>query len=295
MKLAIHARDIFPEQLQDAVNLIWSAYKRGATICYSAPLYEQICRNEISHPRGDVFEMGRRMSPGDFDLLLLLGGDGTFLSSLPLVCDSGIPVVGINYGRLGFLSAVEPAAGESLLDALFNRRYEIVERSLLEVHSLLEPLPGDFYPYALNEVALSGQHHGIVAVQMSVGKRQLPVFWADGLLVATPTGSTAYSLSLGGPIVLPNSEVMLISPIASHNLNVRPMVIPADETVEIIVTPVSGGVSVSADNRFTQLESGFRFSITKACFKLRCISLSDNYFIDALRTKLHWGDDGRNI
>lgn len=294
MKLAIHASDLDSDRIQDVVNLIWFAYKRGATISYSEPLLRRIEAHEIDHPEGWMFDFEKPPVSSDCDLLLVLGGDGTFLSSLRIVRDSGIPVVGINYGRLGFLTAAEAGAGESLLEEVLYGKYTILGRPVLSVQGLFQPLPPDFYPYALNEIAVSGLHRGLVGVTVSINGRKLPEFWADGLLIATQTGSTAYSLSLGGPIVLPGSDVMVVSPIAPHNLNVRPMVIPLNATVDIQVTPIRDGITVSADNRSVKLPFGFLFRVCRAPFDLKCINLTDNSFIDALRTKLHWGEDFRN-
>lgn len=273
MKIAILGREPEGRFLENAATLLEAASKRGATLCYVNP--------------------GERLPEGT-DVLLTLGGDGTFLSSLPCVRDSGIPVAGINFGRLGFLTAAEAGAGNGALDALFSGRYSICERSLLTVAESSEPLPADFYPYALNEITLSGEPRGLVSIGLRIDGRQLPPFWADGLIVATPTGSTAYSLSLGGPIILPDSEVAVITPIASHNLNVRPMVIPLSSELEVTVFSTRGGVLLTADERSARFSSGFRVRIARGDFPLRTISFSDNNFIDALRTKLHWGEDVRN-
>lgn len=294
MKLAIHGRGLDSDRIPDIVNLIGFAYKRGATILYSEPLLHEIEGQGIDHPAGDVFDLSQPLSRPRCDLLLVLGGDGTFLSSLGIVQDSGIPVVGINYGRLGFLTAAEAGAGESLLEEVLDGKYTVVGRPVLSVRGLSQPLPADFYPYALNEIAVSGLHQGLVGVTVSIDGRKLPEFWADGLLIATQTGSTAYSLSLGGPIVLPGADVMVVSPIAPHNLNVRPMVVPLSAAIDIQVTPVRGGITVSADNHAAELLPGSSFRVQRAPFDLQCINLTDNSFINALRTKLHWGEDFRN-
>ena len=272
MKRAILVREPegrFPEK---AATLLEAAGKSGATLCYVDP---------------------REGLPEGTDVLLTLGGDGTFLSSLPCVRDSGIPVAGINLGRLGFLTAAEADSASEALAAIIRGDYSVRERSLLKVSPAETALPEGFYPYALNEISFSGEPRELVAVALTIDSRRLPVFWADGLVVATPTGSTAWSLSLGGPIVLPDSQVAVITPIAPHNLNVRPMVVPLDASIEVAVTSVRGRVVLSADDRTALFASPFRARITRGEFSLRCISLSDNNFIDALRSKLHWGEDGR--
>ena len=293
MKIAILGREPEGRFLENAATLLEAASKRGATLCYSADFQAALRKAGVQVPPGGSFDPHGPLPQGT-DLLLTLGGDGTFLASLACVRDSGIPVAGINFGRLGFLTAAEAGAGNGALDALFSGDYSVCERALLALSESSEPLPEDFYPYALNDVTFSGEQRGMVSISLRIDDRQLPPFWADGLIIATPTGSTAYSLSLGGPIVLPDSEVAVITPIASHNLNVRPMVVPLSSRLEVTVSSARGGVVLTADERTARFPSGFRVCVTRGTFPLRCLSFSDSNFIDALRTKLHWGEDFRN-
>jgi NAD+ kinase len=229
--------------------------------------------------------------PADADLFLALGGDGTFLQSLTFVRDRGIPVAGINSGRLGFLTTARADEGDSWIDDLLQGRYTVEERSLLHVTG--EVLPG-IYPYALNEVSL--QRHGASMLQINVciDGRALPAYWADGLVVSTPTGSTAYNLSVGGPVVMPGSDVMVIAPIAPHNLNVRPLVVPMEAALEITFLSREPDAQLTIDNRSYHVPSGTAVSLARAPFGLRYVSLSNDSFINALRTKLFWGADKRN-
>ncbi|MBQ7640628.1 MAG: NAD(+)/NADH kinase [Bacteroidales bacterium] len=293
MKIAILGRAPEGRFLENAATLLETASKRGATLCYCTEFLEAFRKYAIPVPPGDSFD-ARGPLPKDTDILLTLGGDGTFLSSLVCVRDSGIPVAGINFGRLGFLTAAEAGAGNGAIEALFSGRYSVCDRALLSLTEASAPLPQDFYPFAINEVTFSGEPRGLVSIRLKIDDRQLPPFWADGLIVSTPTGSTAYSLSLGGPIVLPDSEVAVITPIASHNLNVRPMVVPLSSRLEVTVSSHRGGVLLTADERTARFSSGFRACLTRGTFPLRTISFSDSNFIDALRTKLHWGEDVRN-
>ena len=293
MKLAILGREPEGRFLENAATLLEAASKRGATLFYGSEFLEAFRKAAIPVPPGDSFD-ARGPLPKGTDIVLTLGGDGTFLASLACVRDSGIPVAGINFGRLGFLTAAEAGAGNGALDALFSGNYSVCDRALLSLTETSAPLPKNFYPFAINEVTFSGEPRGLVSICLKIDDRQLPPFWADGLIVATPTGSTAYSLSLGGPIVLPDSEVAVITPIASHNLNVRPMVVPLSSKLEVTVSSNRGGVLLTADERTARFPSGFHACLTRGDFPLKTISFSDNNFIDALRTKLHWGEDVRN-
>ena len=230
--------------------------------------------------------------PADTGLFLSLGGDGTFLQSLTFVRDRGIPVAGINFGRLGFLTTARADEAATWMDDLLAGRFQVEERSLLRV--TCAEMPDGFYPYALNEVSLQRRGSGMLSVQVCVDGRQLPTYWSDGLVIATPTGSTAYNLSVGGPIVLPSSEVMVIAPIAPHNLNVRPLVIPLSSQVQMRFESRGGTALLAVDNRPFDLSSGEEVILSRGRYGLRYASFSDNSFIGALRTKLLWGEDRRN-
>ena len=239
---------------------------------------------------GEDFHSGDDL-PDDTDLFLSLGGDGTFLQSVTFVRDRGIPVAGINYGHLGFLTTAR-ADEEGWADALLEGRFSVEERSLLRV--TCAELPGGFYPFALNEVSLERRGTGMLQISVTIDGRALPPYWADGLVTATPTGSTAYNLSVGGPVVMPASDVMVIAPIAPHNLNVRPMVIPMDSAVEMSFLSRGEGAQLTLDNRSCRIPGGTCLSICRGRYGLRYVSLSDDNFIHALQTKLFWGEDRRN-
>ena len=223
------------------------------------------------------------------DIFLSVGGDGTFLSASICVAGSGIPVLGVNLGRMGFLSENVP---EDVVDALNSGAYTYENRTLLEVCET--SLPEDYWPFALNEVVVHRGSGSILGVDVCVNGMKLPTYWADGLLVATSSGSTAYSLSVGGPIVTPESKVLIISPIAPHNLNVRPLVVP--DTSEIVLKFQSRDEHVifSADNRMVEISSQEVVKISRASFCLKKVKLNNANFIQALTEKLFWGEDIRN-
>jgi len=230
--------------------------------------------------------------PEDTDLFLSLGGDGTFLQSLTFVRDRGIPVAGINFGRLGFLTTARADEGDGWIDELLNRRFSVAERTLLQVTSTV--LPDRLYPFALNEVSVQRRGASMLQIQVNIAGRALPAYWADGLVISTPTGSTAYNLSVGGPVVMPGSDVMVIAPIAPHNLNVRPLVVPMEATVSLTFHSREAEAQLTIDNRSCMVPSGSTVSLACAPFGLRYVSLTDDNFISALRTKLLWGADKRN-
>lgn len=233
------------------------------------------------------------LQPGT-DLVLALGGDGTFLRAINMLRGSSIPIAGINFGRLGFLTSAKVEEGaNSWIEDLISGNYSIQERIMLKVTS--DAIPRGIYPYALNEFSIQRQNPSMLCIDISTGDGRLPAYWADGVVVSTPTGSTAYSLSVGGPIVTPDSDVFIVAPIAPHNLNVRPIVTPAESRLEITFTSRSSQMGViTLDNTSFEVPVGSRFVITKAEYTARCITFNNGGFIDALKDKLLWGEDKRN-
>lgn len=231
---------------------------------------------------------GRRPEP-DTDLVLAVGGDGTFLSAAALVGDSGIPVLGVNLGRLGFLSEYTPETVSAVLPCGFS----VEHRSL--VGAFIDGKPAGSWPYALNEVSFQRTGAAMLGIDVKVDGVSLPTYWADGLIVATSSGSTAYSLSVGGPIALPDTRVLIISPISPHNLNVRPLVVPDSAVVEVGFRSRDREVSMSVDNRSSVIPADSSVQVRMAQFSLNRARLGDSDFISALTSKLFWGEDMRNL
>lgn len=227
------------------------------------------------------------------DALLSIGGDGTFLSAAKRIGDSGIPVLGVNLGRLGFLSENRP---EDVAGPLLAGRYVLEDRSLLqtEVHGVDVSGIKGFSPYALNEVTVHRSGAAMLGVDVSLNGEKLPTCWADGMLVATSAGSTAYSLSVGGPICSPDSRVFIIAPIAPHNLNVRPLIVPDVTEVSLSWHSRDENVMVTMDNRTFPAGRDASLKISMARFSLKRIRLEKSNFINALESKLFWGEDVRN-
>lgn len=224
--------------------------------------------------------------PANTDLFLSVGGDGTFLSSAEIVGDSGVPVLGVNLGRLGFLSENVP---EVVADAIASQSWSVEHRSLLHVSGVEAE-----WPYTLNEVSVHRSGAAMLGVDVTINGAALPTYWADGLLVATSSGSTAYSLSVGGPIVLPESKVLIVAPIAPHNLNVRPLIVPDNTEISIRFQSRDANVLLSMDNRTREISKDSVIGIEMAQFSLNRICFKDSDFIKALTTKLFWGEDIRN-
>lgn len=235
-----------------------------------------------------LVEEGHALEP-ETDMLMSVGGDGTFLTASMLVAQAGIPVVGVNLGRLGFLSENRP---EDVADALLAGDYSVEDRAMLRAVLKDGPM-GE--AYALNEITVHRSGAAMLAVDVTIDGVTLPAYWADGLIISTSSGSTAYSLSAGGPIVLPASKVLIVTPIAPHNMNVRPLVIPDSTVITLKVRSRDRDVIFTSDNRSVRVEEGTVLEISLAQFSLRRVRLNKSDFINALTEKLYWGEDVRNI
>jgi len=230
------------------------------------------------------------------DFLFSVGGDGTLLRSISLIKNTKIPILGINAGRLGFLTSIQKDTLKQGLDLFFAGKYKKIDRSLLEV-STKEPIKAlkDF-GYALNEVSINRKNTtSMLSIDAKLNEQFLTTYWADGLIIATPTGSTGYSLSSGGPIVTPSSKCLVVNPIAPHNINMRPLIVPDQTTFEISVNGRSKTHLLSLDSRILTIENGNDIFIKKAKFKVITIQLEGTFFFNTLREKLFWGRDSRNI
>lgn len=231
--------------------------------------------------------------PQDVSYMFSIGGDGTFLKSFLVARKGSIPLVGINTGRLGFLSAISREEIESAIDDILDGNILIDERTVLELEIVSEKQTG--LQYALNEIAVTKlDSSSMINIRACINNEFLNNYWADGLIVATPTGSTAYSLSVGGPILTPDSENFVISPIAPHNLTVRPMVVPDHHSITLHVEGRGLHYLVSIDSKSEPVYFAESLKIRKAPFKVKTIRLKGHNFFSTLRNKLMWGADKRN-
>jgi len=230
-----------------------------------------------------------------FDLLISIGGDGTILRAITYVRDLNIPIVGINTGRLGFLATIQTDEIESALSEIFNGDYKISERSLLSVETSPKNDKITSINFALNEVALSRKNTtSMITVNTQLNGEYLTSYWADGLILSTPTGSTGYSLSCGGPVIAPDANNFALTPIAPHNLSARPLIIPDSTEVTFRVDGREDQFLMSLDSRIVTLANSTVVTVKKADFAIKMVERLDETFLDTLRKKLLWGEDRRN-
>lgn len=235
----------------------------------------------------------KNFDASQFEFLISLGGDGTILEATTLVKDSEIPMLGINTGRLGFLSSIRLDQIEDAMDQLLDSAYMIDSRSVIKVETDAN-LFGE-QNFALNELTLHKKDtQSMIVIQAYVDGKFLNTYWADGLIIATPTGSTAYSLSCGGPIILPSSSNFIITPVAPHNLNVRPVLIDHNSVVTLRVESRSPQILISLDSRSETVDTNTVITLSKHDFDIKLIRLKSHSFLKTLRSKLHWGYDNRN-
>jgi NAD+ kinase len=230
-----------------------------------------------------------------FDFLVSVGGDGTILRAIIFVKDMNIPIIGINTGRLGFLATIQVDQIENAIQNIIDGKYQISERSLLSIETLPENDDVKSLNYALNEITVSRKNTtSMITVETYLNGEYLTSYWSDGLIVSTPTGSTGYSLSCGGPVITPDTNSFVLAPIAPHNLSVRPLIIPDSTEIQLKVSGREESHLISLDSRIATLENGTIIKIKKADFKIKMIDLLNESFFDTLRKKLLWGEDKRN-
>ncbi len=292
MKIALFGKSFSGEQMPFFRLMLEKLQQSNVEILFYQPYYENVKTYFESISGSKLFNHHEDLPP-DTNFLFSIGGDGTLLETLPLVRDSGIPVLGINMGRLGFLSSISKNELGSAIDMLLKGNYSLENRSLL----LLEE-PSSLFTdihYALNEVTIFRKETtSLIVIQVFVDDRFVNAYWADGLIVATPTGSTAYSLSAGGPIMVPASQNFVITPIATHNLSVRPIVIPDESRIRLKVVGRHTQYTLSMDSRMAVVDQSLDIYIQKAPFCLRLVQMDGKDFFETIREKLLWGLDIRN-
>lgn len=230
-----------------------------------------------------------------FDMLLSIGGDGTILRAITLVRDSGIPVLGINAGRLGFLASVQKENITDFLQLVIDKKYRISKRSLLSLTCNPPNAAIDSLNFAMNEITVSRKDTtSMITIETHLNEEFLNSYWADGLIIATPTGSTGYSMSCGGPILTPEVTSLVITPIAPHNLNARPLVIPDNTQIKLKVSGREDNYLVSLDSRIASVPNAAELTIEKTNFQINMVEIPNETFLKTLRNKLMWGEDKRN-
>lgn len=292
MKVAIYARQVTPAHHSFITQLFADLEKFQCKVYVYQPFYNTV--KQLLEGKKDLvlFNSGSEIR-GEVDFLFSIGGDGTILDTLTLVQNSGIPVLGINIGRLGFLSSISTEQTASAIECLSKGNYSIDKRSLLRLESN-RSLFGEVN-YALNELTIHKKDSStMIIINTFLNGEYLNSYWADGLIIATPTGSTGYSLSCGGPIIVPYSDNFVITPIAPHNLNVRPIVVSDKNVVSLEVEGRSQYFLASLDSRSVTIDSSISLAVRKEDFSMNLVRLDQDNFLSTLRKKLNWGLDSRN-
>lgn len=292
MKAAVYSR-IMEENQQVNVQVFFDELERQKI----EPVIFQQFFEQIKHiirlpADTSVFSLSEDLTP-EIEFIISLGGDGTLLDTVTLVRDKNISIMGINFGRLGFLASIGQNEVKTAVQAIARRTYVTDKRTLIHLDADL-PLFGNV-PYALNEFALHKRDTAsMIKIHTYLNGEFLNTYWADGLIMATPTGSTGYSLSCGGPIVFPESGSFVITPVAPHNLNVRPLIVPDDNVISFEVESRSESIICSLDSRREIVGKNVSLAVKKESFSISLMRLSENSFLQTLHNKLTWGLDKRN-
>jgi len=292
MKIAIYSRGIKDNQHHDIVQLLDELALSNVEPVFYQDFFNQFYSSIDIKTKYSTFNSSDDLDES-IDCIMSLGGDGTLLDTVTLIKDSGIPVVGINYGRLGFLANIGREDLHIAVQALVDRTYVLDKRTLIHLDADI-PLFGDV-PYALNEFTLHKKDSSpMIRIHTYLNGEFLNTYWADGLIVATPTGSTGYSLSCNGPVVFPDSGSFVITPVSPHNLNIRPIVVPDDNVISFEVEGRTDGFLCSLDSRREMVTKEIQLAVRKEGFGINLIRLNENNFLQTLRNKLSWGLDKRN-
>jgi NAD+ kinase len=292
LKVAIYSRVLESTQQKDIQLFFDELHKEDIIPVIFKPYLEDIRQYIQLPPNTQSFCIHQDLTD-EIDFVISLGGDGTLLDTVTLIRDKNIPVVGINFGRLGFLASIGREEMSAAVKALARRSYIIDRRALIHLDSNI-PMFNDV-PYALNEFAIHKRDTSpMIKINTYLNGELLNTYWADGLILATPTGSTAYSLSCGGPVVFPDASSLVITPIAPHNLNVRPIVIPDNTIISFEVESRSDDIICALDSRREIVDKNVLLAVRRENFMLNLVRLNENNFLQTLRNKLSWGLDKRN-
>jgi NAD+ kinase len=292
MKAAIYSRILEEAQQKDVQFFFDELASHKIEPIVFQPFYEQI-RGVINlPPETRVFSRSEELTD-EIEFIISLGGDGTLLDTVTLVRDKGIPIMGINFGRLGFLASIGRDEMQLAVKAMTRRTYVVDNRTLIHVDANI-PMFGDV-PYALNEFSIHKRDvAAMIKIHTYLNGEFLNTYWADGLLVSTPTGSTGYSLSCNGPVVFPESGSFVITPVAPHNLNVRPIIVPDNNIISFEIESRSDQIICALDSRREIVSKNVQLAVRKESFDISLVRLSENNFLQTLRNKLTWGLDKRN-
>jgi len=292
MKIAIYSRGVDKDNMPELNRLFHEITRQHIEPVFFQDFFNQIyCSLELSG-QYSTFSSHEDL-PADIDAMISLGGDGTMLDTVTFIGDSGIPILGINFGRLGFLANIGKDEITKAIDSISNREYIVDKRSLIHLDANL-PLFGKA-PFALNEFTIHKKDISpMIKIHTYLNGEFLNTYWADGLIVSTPTGSTGYSLSCNGPVIFPESSSFVITPVSPHNLNIRPIVVPDDNIISFEVEGRTDGFLCTLDSRRELVNMEAQLAVRKESFEIKLIRMNENNFLQTLRNKLSWGLDKRN-
>ncbi len=293
MKIAVYGQ-VYENESSDYIRLLLKECKsKNVEVFIEEELYQKL-RESGTTGNYNTFTKNSGLDRS-FKMFVSFGGDGTILRAVTYIRNLDIPIVGVNTGRLGFLSTLKKEEVKRVLNDFVDGKYRIEERSLVEVQADFEIPEFKEYNFALNEVSISRKDTtSMITVETYLNEEYLTSYWADGLIIATPTGSTGYSLSCGGPVINPDVKSLVITPIAPHNLNARPLVISDDTVLRMKVYGREEQHLVSLDSRIASLDNEKEITVKKANFTVKMIAYNSESFLDTLRNKLLWGQDKRN-
>ncbi len=292
MRIAVYGRTFNPGFKPYVIELFEKLLQNKVEVFIYKPFLEFI-RDKVSFTPDYKYVFENEVDIGDnIDFMISIGGDGTFLESIPFVKNHNIPIIGLNSGRLGFLANIAKEEISSALDAIFDKEYEIENRTLIKLDTSRN-IFGDL-DFALNDITVQKKESTMITIDAYLNDEFFNTYYTDGLIISTPTGSTAYSLSVGGPIVLPGTSNFIIAPIAPHNLTVRPIVVPDDVVITIKVRNRNEKFFITADNRTSLIDNSVKLRLYKADFNLKMLKLPNTNFYTTIRNKLMWGVDKRN-
>ncbi len=293
-KVAVFGQSYSVSAINEINNLLEILSTNSVEVHIESSFFDQLKKEEVITDDFPTYASFDDLD-NSFDLMFTIGGDGTILRAVTFIRNLDIPILGINTGRLGFLATINKNSIQENVQFIIDKKYEVQERSLLELH-LNPSLPElNELNFALNEVTIARKNTtSMIGVKTSLNGEYLTNYWSDGLIIATPTGSTGYSLSCNGPVISPDSKNLVITPIAPHNLNARPMVIADDTQIKLEVSSREKEYLISLDSRIISVPENTEVNIRKAGFSVKTIIPQNQSFLKTLRSKLLWGEDTRN-
>ncbi|HUH25579.1 MAG TPA: NAD kinase [Flavobacterium sp.] len=294
MKFAIYAQNYKPNYKEIVEKLVRAVQPHHATVIFEKEFYALLQENHVLDFEYETFSSHADIAD-DTSFFVSIGGDGTMLRAANFVKSKNIPIVGVNTGRLGFLANVQQESIGFLIPLLFSNQYTLSRRTLLQLDEATEAITNFSVNFALNEITISRKNStSMITVETYINDEYLATYWADGMIISTPTGSTGYNLSCGGPIITPDSNCLVITPIAPHNLTTRPLIINDRSKIRMKVTSREPEFLLSLDSETTNVAKASNIEISLAQHTVNMVEFPSVTFLKTLRSKLFWGEDKRN-